>query len=331
MLSLPSKLEPVKMKSLKSRISALSGVEKVTACYASPGAGNSQWGTSVTFNNKPEAEEFNIQAKLADKNYLNTFNLKLIAGRNFYEKESVDEVVVNATFAKKVGVHSPEELLGKSINLSKGYIQGTIVGVIDDFYDQDFHNNINAIFIAPENDSYNELAIKINMNNVKSTLAYIEEQWIATFPNFIFEYDFLNDRVAKLYESEQRFLSLTKLFSALAIFIGCLGIYGLILFFVVQKTKEIGIRKVLGGSIFHILSLVTQDFLKLIAIAGLVASPLAWYFMNQWLQDYTYKTQLSWWIFALAIVIVVVITLLTISYQSIKAAIANPIKSLRTE
>ena len=142
-----------------------------------------------------------------------------------------------------------------------------IVGVIADFHDQDFHNSINPIFIAPLARSYNELAVKINMNNTKTILTHIENQWAEYFPNFIFEYDFLDDRIAELYKSEQQFLSLTKVFSALALFIGCLGIYGLILFYVTQKTKEIGIRKVLGGNVFHILVLVMQDFFKLVVIA----------------------------------------------------------------
>ena len=331
MVTLPSSLEKVKLEGLKNRIDKFSGVEKISACFASPGAGYSQWGTNVKYNNKPEDEEFSIQVKMGDKDYLKTFDLKLLNGRNFFEKDSVDEVLVNATFARKLGLQSTEDLLGKQINVSGGYIQATIVGVINDFHDQDFHNDIRPVFIAPKMSNYNELAIKINMHNTKATLDHIEKQWSEIFPDFIFEYDFLDDRIADLYIVESQFLSLTKLFSALAIFIGCLGSYGLVLFFVVQKTKEIGIRKVLGGKLRHILILVMQDFFLLIGIAGIIASSLAWYFMSNWLQNYTYQTELSWWIFALAIGLVTSITFLTICYQAIKAARANPIESLRTE
>ena len=275
MVPLPTRLEDSKLQSLKNQLAQLAGVEKVSACFASPGAAENMWGTSVQYNNKPETEEFTIQAKMADKDYLSTFNLELVAGRNFFEKDSTDEILVNETFAKQMNLKSPEEVLGKAINISGGTIKGTIVGVIKDFHDRDFHESINAVFIAPDNEAYNEIAIKINMSDASTLLPEIEQQWTSAFPNYIFEYDFLDDRVANLYESEQRFLSLTRLFSALAIFIGSLGIYGLILFFVVQKTKEIGIRKVLGGSVFHVLTLVTQDFLKLLIIAGLIATVIA--------------------------------------------------------
>jgi putative ABC transport system permease protein len=330
-ISLPSTLKPEKMEGLKSRIAQLSGVDKITACFATPGAPNNSWNTNVRYNNKPEDENFLINTKIGDEDYLKTFDLKLSAGRNFSVKGSDVEVIVNEMLAKKLRIESPEELLGKPISMNGGTIKGTIVGVIADFHDQDFHKSINPIFIAPLARSYNELAVKINMNNTKTILTHIENQWAEYFPNFIFEYDFLDDRIAELYKSEQQFLSLTKVFSALAVFIGCLGIYGLILFYVTQKTKEIGIRKVLGGNVFHILVLVMQDFFKLVVIAGVIASPLAWYFMREWLQNYAYKTELSWWIFALAIGVVMGITLSTICYQAIKASRANPVNSLRAE
>ena len=331
MVDIPAEVEPVRLKGLKERIAQFAGVEKITACFASPGAGENQWGTNINYNNRPEDEEFSIQVKMGDKDYLNTFDLQLLAGRNFYEKDSIDEVLVNETFAKKLGIQSLDELLGKPVSISGRYIQANVVGVIADFHDQDFHENINPIFIAPASENYNELAIKINMGQTKGSLQHIEKEWTGLFPEYIFEYDFLDDRVAELYESEQRFLSLTKLFSGMAIFIGSLGIYGLILFFVVQKTREIGIRKVLGSSVIGILWLITQDFLKLILIAGLIASPLAWYFMDNWLQNFNYRTTISWWVFAIAVGGLLGITLLTVSYQAIKAARANPVQSLRTE
>jgi ABC-type antimicrobial peptide transport system permease subunit len=331
MVSLPSELTPSRRQALKNTIAQIPGVEKISICFASPGAGDSNWGTSVRFDNKQENEEFSIRAKIADIDYLETFDLQLLAGRNFLDKDSVDEILVNAVFAQKVGLDSPEELLGKSLSISGGFIKGTIVGVVNDFHDGDFRQSINPIFIAPVETAYNELGIKINRAQIHSSLKEIEEQWSVVFPDFIFEYDFLDTRVAELYQSEQRFLSLTRLFSGITLLIGCLGIYGLILFFVAQKTREIGIRKVLGGSIGHILVLVSQDFLKLLIVGALIATPLAWYFLEQWLQSYEYKTPISWWIFVLATVIVAIVTLLTISYQALKAALANPVKSLRTE
>jgi len=331
MVEIPEELEQTRLNGLKERIGQLAGVEKISACFASPGAAYMNWGTGLTFDNRPEGETFGIQAKLADKDYLETFGLKLVAGRNFKETDSIQEVVVNEMLGKKLGLSSSNELLGKKVDLNGGNIKAEIVGVIADFHDQTFRENINPVFIAPETSNYSELAIKINMVDTKGALTGIEKQWTTVFPNFLFEYAFLDERAKEFYEKEQQFLSLTKLFSILAIIIGCLGIYGLISFYVVQKTREIGIRKVLGSSINAILILLTKDFLKLICMAGLIASPVAWYFMNNWLQGFNYRIEISWWIFVCAIGGLVLITLLTVGYQVIKAASANPVKSLRTE
>ena len=167
--------------------------------------------------------------------------------------------------------------------------------------------------------------------SLPKSLKHIEDTWTTTFPNFIFEYNFLDDRIARMYVDEQRFLSMSKLFSFLAIFIGCLGIYGLVTFFVSQRTKEIGIRKVLGGSALNIIALFSKDFLQLIAIAGMVSVPVGWYFMNRWLQNYTYRTSIDWWVFGLAIGFVLILTLIVRGYKWMRAALANPVKSLRTD
>ncbi len=331
MVDIPEDLEHIKIEGLKERISQLGGVENITACLASPGAGYNNWGTGIKYHNRPEYEEFGISAKMADKDYINTFGLELVAGRNFYVSDSITEVVVNEKVAQKLGLASSEELVGKQVELSGGFIKATITGVIANFHDQNFHQDISPVFIAPQTNAYSEFAIKINGKNASNTLAAIEQRWKEVFPKYIYEFSFLDQRVAEQYQEEQRFLSLSTLFSGLAIFISCLGLYGLISFFVAQKTKEIGIRKVLGGKISDILLLFTQDFFKLIFIAGVVASPLAWYFMNNWLENYQYRITIDWWVFAMAIGGITIITLITISYQAVKAATANPIKSLRTE
>ncbi|MGS2764828.1 ABC transporter permease, partial [Sinomicrobium sp. M5D2P9] len=238
-----------KLMSLKNKIVRSSNIRQVSVCFTSPGAPVNSLGKSVYFNNNPEKEDFLIQSKFADKDYLNTFGINLIAGRNFIQKDSLDEVLVNETFGRKVGINSPEELVGKPINIGNDY-HARIVGIVEDFHDQNFEDAISPVFIAYDPDQwYMELGIKINQANTPETLRYIEQQWRPYFPDFIFEYAFLDDRVAEMYKSEQQFLALTKLFSLLAIFIGGLGIYGLVSFFVAQKTKEVGIRKVLGGRV----------------------------------------------------------------------------------
>ncbi|MEX0362317.1 MAG: ABC transporter permease [Allomuricauda sp.] len=331
MVDIPSELDPVQLNGLKERLVQITGVENVSACLSSPGGSNSNWGTSIRYHNKAEPEEFSIEIKAGDTNYLNTFDIPLIAGRNFFESDSLAEVLVNERLGEKLGLNSPEEMLGKKFEASGGNVKATIVGVVKDFHDTDFTHAINPVFIGAKNSWFSELAIKINNTNTALTLEQIGEEWSNAFSGYIYEYRFLDERVAEQYETEQRYLSLSKVFSALAILIGCLGLYGLILFYVGQRTKEIGIRKVLGSNVANILALFSMDFFKLILIAGLFATPIAWYLMEQWLQGYTYRTEIHWWVFALAIFSIMVITLLTISYQTLKAAIANPIKSLRTE
>ncbi|WP_396591281.1 ABC transporter permease [Allomuricauda sp. R78024] len=332
MVEIPAAIDRIKLKSLKERFNQIPGVQNVSACLSSPGAAENNWGTGVKYHNRAEVEEFSIEAKIGDVNYLNTFNIPLVAGRNFFESDSlITELLVNERLGEKLGLATSEELIGKKIEVNGGRMSGTIVGVVQNFHDSNFTEGINPVFIAANNDWYGEIALKINHQNTASTLEEIGEKWSDAFTGYIFEYRFLDERVAKQYETEQRYLSLSKVFSALAILIGCLGLYGLILFFVGQRTKEIGIRKVLGSNVANILTLFTVDFFKLILIAGLLATPIAWYLMEQWLQGYAYRTEIHWWVFAFAIISIMVITLITISYQTLKVAVASPVKSLRTE
>lgn len=330
MLEIPDEIDVVKYNSLKERLKQVVGVQYVSGCLGSPGAADSNWGTNVKYNNRPEEEEFRISVKVADEDYLKTFSMPLVAGRNFFKSDSITEMLVNEKFAEKLGLTS-EELLGKAIEVNGGVTKANIVGVVKDFHDSSFTDEISPVFIAPELPLYNEIAVKMNHLNTKSTLAKLNTEWSKTFSGYIFDYHFLDERIAQQYETEQRYLSLSKVFSGLAIFIGCLGLYGLILFFVNLRTKEIGIRKVLGSNVGNILKLFSIDFLKLILVAGAIATPLTWYFMEQWLEGYTYRTEIQWWYFVVAIMAIMLITIFTISYQTLKIAMANPIKSLRSE
>ncbi|WP_222983675.1 ABC transporter permease [Flagellimonas meishanensis] len=331
MLQVPETMDSAKFYDLKERLKQVVGVQQVSGCLTSPGAGDTFWDTTVKYNNRPEREDFSISVKVGDEDYLNTFSIPLVAGRNFFKNDSITELLVNEKFAEKLGISSSEELLGKTLAVNGDRVEATIVGVVRNFHDSSFTDEIKPVFIAPTVRWYNELGIKINHLNTKSTLEQLKKEWSQTFSNHIFDYRFLDERVAEQYETEQRYLSLSKVFSGLAIFIGCMGLYGLILFFVGQRKKEVGIRKVLGSNITGILTLFSIDFLKLVLIAGAIAVPFAWYFMDVWLQGYTYRTQIHWWYFAISIVAVLVLTLLTISYQTIRVAIKNPVNSLRTE
>jgi len=330
MMEIPDEIDTNKFNSLKERLKKVVGVQNVTGCFGSPGASDSNWGTSIKYNNRPEDEEFGISVKVADVDYIKTFSIPLATGRNFFQSDSINEMLVNEKLAEKLGL-APEDLIGKTLKVNGGNIEANIVGVVENFHDGSFTDEIKPIFIAPNVPMYNEIAVKINHLNIKNTLEKLNVEWSKTFSNYIFDYRFLDERVAAQYETEVRYLSLSKVFSALAIFIGCLGLYGLILFFVNLRTKEIGIRKVLGSTVSDILNLFSIDFLKLIVVAGLIATPITWHFMNQWLEGYRYRVEIQWWYFALAIFSIMLITIITISYQTLKVAIANPIKSLRTE
>ena len=205
-----------------------------------------------------------------------------------------------------------------------------MIGVVKDFNFESLHKPVEALLIEYDKGGYT-LSLKINSSHTDDVIAHLKKTWSASFPDTPLEYSFLDEDVKLNYSKEQKMQGTFYAFSALSLLIACLGLFGLTTFIVERKVKEIGIRKVLGASISGIVSLLSKDFLKLVLIALLIASPLAWYFMNNWLQDFAYRITISWWTFLIAGSIAVVIALLTVSFQAIKAAIANPVKSLRTE
>jgi ABC-type antimicrobial peptide transport system permease subunit len=192
-------------------------------------------------------------------------------------------------------------------------------------------NNLAPLLIATNATMYRQASIKLSTTNIASSMQSIKKIWEQTFPNHVYEYRFLDDKVASFYKQENQLSQLYKIFAAIAIFLSCLGLYGLASFMAVQRIKEVGIRKVLGATSANIVYLFSKEFIILISIAFLIATPLAWYFMNKWLQDYAYRINISWWLFAGGGLAAIIIALATISFQAIKAAIANPVRSLRTE
>lgn len=316
-------------KTLKNQLLQISGVNNVSVCYAAP-ASQSNWNTTVQYDNRPDGEPFRTNIKSSDADYIRTFGLTLVAGRNLFDSDSTKEFLVNETFVKKLNLTSPEQVLGKELAIDEN-IRGPIVGVVKDFHDLSFHSDINAVAIASITDNYSTYAVDINLDNVSVTMASIEKTWNKMNPNDIYSYQFLDEHIATFYKSEDLMLKLIKVFSLIAIFIGCLGLYGLVFFMAVQKNKEIGIRKVLGGSFGNILWIFGKEFSKLIVVAFCIAAPVGYWLMNNWLQDFQFRIHLTIWIFVTVISTTFLICLLTVGYQSIKAAVANPIKSLRTE
>jgi len=268
--------------------------------------------------------------KAADNQYVSLFGLELVAGRNLYPSDTVREFVVNERFAKNLNLKSAQELIGKHISVNNS-MKGPIVGVVKDFHDGSFHEDISTVCLTTLGENYTNYAIKIDLATAKTTLLALEKLWSETQPNGLFEYQFLDDQIAELYEADDLMLRLILAFAAIAVFIGCLGLYGLVSFIAAQKTKEIGIRKVLGSSVGQIVWIFGKEFSRLILIAFVVAAPIAWYAMSKWLQNFKYQIDLGVGVFALAIFGSFLIALLTVSFQSMKAALMNPVKSLRSE
>ena len=241
------------------------------------------------------------------------------------------EFLVNESFVKSLGLKKPEDILNKEISIWDNIIKCPVVGVVKDFNDRSLRNNVAPLLIATNATMYRQTAIKLATTNISSTMRSIKKIWQRTFPDYVYEYRFLDDKIASFYKQENQLAQLYKIFAAIAIFLSCLGLYGLASFMAVQRIKEVGIRKVLGATVGNIVYLFSKEFIILIAIAFAIATPLAWYFMHQWLQDYAYRIDIDWWVFAASGLVAIIIALATISFQAIKAAVANPVKSLRTE
>jgi ABC-type antimicrobial peptide transport system permease subunit len=287
--------------------------------------------TTLKFDNAIKDADFQAITKFADNHYVPTYKLQLAAGRNLQASGWTREFLVNESFVKSLGLKRPEDILNKEISILGGLIKCPVVGVLKDFNDRSLRNNLAPLLIATNSTMYRQASIKLATTNISSTMQSIKKIWEQAFPDNVYEYRFLDDKIESFYKQEAQLAQLYKIFAAIAIFLSCLGLYGLASFMAVQRIKEVGVRKVLGATAGSIVYLFSKEFIILISIAFLIASPLAWYFMNKWLQDYVYRINISWWVFAAGGLASIFIALATISFQAIKAAVANPVKSLRTE
>ena len=316
---------------LKQKLLSVNGVQAVSFSSNTPVEdGNDMWST-FRFNHAIKETDFKAILKFADNGYVPAYKLPLIAGRNLQPSNPTREFLVNESLMKSLGIKNPNEILNKEISIWGDKIKCPVVGVLKDFNDRSFRQDLAPLLITTNVTMYNQAGIKLAMTNISSTLQSVKTIWEQTFPDFVYEYRFLDDKIESFYKQENQLAQLYKIFAAIAIFLSCLGLYGLASFMAVQRIKEVGIRKVLGATAGNIVYLFSKEFIILIAIAFAIATPIAWYCMHQWLQDYVYRINISWWLFAAGGLVAIIIALATISFQAIKAAMANPVKSLRSE
>lgn len=331
---------PKTLETFKSELKTSPNILAVTSGYGLPG--DMFAGDGITLPTKEGEKEHAANVFIGDADYVKTLGLRIIAGRDFSRDMATDSkeaFIINETAVKEWGLGTPEQAIGHPIywkewapsDTTQPVKKGKVIGVVQDFHYKSLHEKVTASVIQIYPQVTYTVAAKIKTADVKNTLAFINNKWNQFVPAYPLDYKFMDETYGIMYKSEQKLSDLLWIFTLMAIFIGCMGLFGLAAFNAEQRTKEIGIRKVLGATMFNIIGLLSKNFLMLVLMASLIAFPIAWWAMNNWLNDFPYRVTISWWIFGIAIAAALLIAFVTVSFQSIKAATANPVKSLRTE
>jgi putative ABC transport system permease protein len=316
---------------LKQEIARLPQVKSASLSSSVPGGPNSGAYSEVE-NRKGDLQVANLDLYFVDFDYIDQFRIQMAAGRSFsrdFGTDTTQAMVINEAAVKLLGYASPQEAIGRRFR--QWGREGKIIGVTKNFHFRSLQDPIKPLSMRIEPSRSNLLSVKVSAGELPATIAAIESKWKSVITKRPFSYYFLDEFFDRQYRSEERFGKLFLNFAILAIFISCLGLLGLASYSTLQRTREIGIRKVMGASVTNIVHLLSWDFLRLVGLAFFIAAPIAWYFMDRWLQDFAYRIDISWWIFLLAGMIALVIALLTISFQASRAALVNPVKSLRSE
>jgi ABC-type antimicrobial peptide transport system permease subunit len=324
-----------KMQLFAEEIRHLPGVRYVGLESNSPLSGNVM-GMSIKLQRRNE-NDIPVGKQVGDENFVPLYQLQLLAGRNFIHSDSLREIVINESCSRLLGFKFPAQAIGQMLFFrGKAY---PIAGVVADFHQLNFHESIRPMCIVNTPDRKFEIAVKLEGNenrekgigHMKTTIALIGKQFKAIFPNNTFNFRFFDDSIAQLYENDYRMGRLMDTAMIITIFISCMGLFGLAMFTAEQRTREIGIRKVLGATVEKIVTMLSKDFIVLVMIAFIISSPIAYYFMNMWLQNFVYRVNIGSWVFLTSGFGVLMVALLTVSFQGFKAAMANPVKSLRNE
>ena len=321
-----------KQPALRQELLTIKGVQSVSFSSDMPSSESNNSG-NFSYDHRPD-EKFDVFRKFADEHFFKTYGLEIIAGRAYGPSDTAREIVINETMVKRLGIKDPKEVLGHEMRIGKNAgreIWCTIVGVVKDFKTNSLREDVKPTLLAERNRRYYYTGIKLETGNLQQTIAAIKKKWDLFYPEFVFEPKFLDQRINDFYGQENQLSLLYKIFAGIAIFISCLGLYGLVSFMAVQKTKEVGVRKVLGASVMNIVYLFSKEFTILILLAFAIAAPIAYFMMSKWLDNFAFKINIGFFVFGLAIIASISIAWITVGYKSVRAALANPIKSLRTE
>jgi len=324
-------ISKTRINALKEQLLQQPGIKDISISLYGP-SDASGWYSDFKFNNSAKQVEFGASLKWADPEYFRLYDIQFLAGGPYKESDTISGYVVNETLIHKLGIIDPKQAIGKNIMLwNDPNKKALITGVVKDFNVGSLRNAIPPVLMAPWKAFYAKLNIKIQPGNVHQTLAGIESLWNKTYPEGVYEYQFLDKTIADFYKSEDELSSLYKIFAGIAIFIACLGLYGLVSFMALQRIKEVGIRKILGASMGQIVYLFSKEFTVLIIVAFAIASPIGYYFMHKWLQDFTYRITIGPDIFVLAIVSSVAVAWIAVGYKAVRASLVNPVRNLRSE
>ncbi|MBO9617073.1 MAG: ABC transporter permease [Dyadobacter sp.] len=326
--------KPEKLQTLRNQLIRSAQIKDVSFSFNSASA-ESNWMQAMEYRQGPKVVQVKTQMKMGDSYYFDTYGIQLLAGEPLKDSDTTDfRIIVNEIFLGHIGISDPRAALGQRVYYGDGNEFATIVGVARNFHVNSLHQKIDPTMMQVVPNNFYQAGIKLQSENaasIQTALADIEKAWTEAFPDQVFEYSFLDETLAQAYQSETRTARLIEAATILAVLIAGMGLFGLATFTAEQRTKEIGVRKVLGASVSSVVALLSRDFLKPVFLAIVIASPIAWYLMNQWLQNFEFKISISWWLFAAAGLLMTVIALLTVSFQSVRAAMVNPVRSLRSE
>jgi predicted permease len=324
-------LNRTKLDALRNELLRNPGIKGVSYSFVSA-SDQGSWTTDFKFNHSATKTKFDAALQWADANYFSLYGLTFIAGHAYPAGSNPRTFVVNETLLKSLGIRDPQKAIGKYISLwEDSAFNAPIVGVVKDYQTSSLKESIPPVILAPWKGVYQLINIKLQGPATHQTLASVEHLWNTAFPEGLYQYQFLDEKIAGYYNAERQLSDLIRIFAGLAIFISCLGLYGLVSFMAVQRIKEVGIRKTLGASVAQIVYLFSREFTILIVIAFAISAPVGWFFMHRWLDNFQNRITIGPLIFILAMAVSVLIAWLSVGYRAVAAALANPVKALRTE